>query len=166
LLILDFLVKLKFQNIFNTKFTIAKVDSLKLNPMAVTIKQLIEKNKKAFDNSYFIESINLSYILINKALKQIVKDDLMQEVIDQKIKTSNLITHIKKELLNNPTLKTKVSKKVIKDIELFIDLYKSIGKELKYQYPEKKITETAQLGINCIIILNTSLVKIKNNKVE
>ena len=70
--------------------------------MAVTIKQLIEKNKKAFDNSYFIESINLSYILINKALKQIVKDDLMQEVIDQKIKTSNLITHIKKELLNNP----------------------------------------------------------------
>ena len=98
--------------------------------MAVTIKQLIEKNKKAFDNSYFIESINLSYILINKALKQIVKDDLMQEVIDQKIKTSNLISHIKKELLNNPALKTKVSKKVIKDIELFIDLYKSIAKEL------------------------------------
>ena len=85
MLILDFLVKLKFQNIFNTKFTIAKVDSLKLNPMAVTIKQLIEKNKKAFDNSYFIESINLSYILINKVLKKIVKDDLMLDVIDQQI---------------------------------------------------------------------------------
>lgn len=134
--------------------------------MAVTIKQLIEKNKKGFDNGYFIESINLSYVLVNKALKQIVKDELQQEIIDQKIKTSNLISHIKKELDSNPTLKTKVSKKVIKDIELFIDLYKTIAKELKYQYPEKKIIETAQLGINCIIILNTSLVKIKNNKVE
>jgi hypothetical protein len=59
-----------------------------------------------------------------------------------------------------------VSKKLIKDIELFIILYKMISKELKYQYPEKKISETAQLGINCIVILNTSLVKIKNNKVE
>ncbi len=134
--------------------------------MAVTIKQLIDKNKKAFDNGYFIESINLSYILINKALKQIVKDDLKQEVIEQKIKTTNLISHIKQELTVNHTLKTKVSKKVIKDIQLFSTLYKAISKELKYQYPEKKITETAQLGINCIIILNTSLVKIKNNKVE
>lgn len=134
--------------------------------MAITIKQLIDKNKKAFDESHFIESINLSYILLNKALKQIVKDELNQEVIEQKIKTSNLINHIKKEFVSNPSLKTKLSKKVVKDIELFIELYKSIGKELKYQYPEKKITETSQLGINCIVILNTSLVKIKNNKVN
>jgi hypothetical protein len=134
--------------------------------MATTIKQLIDKNKTAFDNSYFIESINLSYVLINKALKQIVKEELKQEIIENKIKTSNLISHIKKEFLSNPGLKTKLSKKVIKDIELFIELYKSIGKELKFQYPEKKIIETSQLGINCIIILNTSLVKIKNNKVD
>jgi len=134
--------------------------------MATTIKQLLEKNKKSFDNKYFIESINLSYILTNKALKQIVKDELNQEVIEQKIKTSNLINHIKKEFVANPALKSKLSKKVVKDIELFIKLYKSIGKELKYQYPEKKITETAQLGINCIVILNTSLVKIKNNAVD
>ncbi|MBP8033250.1 MAG: hypothetical protein KAZ71_01565 [Bacteroidia bacterium] len=134
--------------------------------MATTIKQLIDKNKTAFDNSYFIESINLSYVLINKALKQIVKEELKQEIIENKIKTSNLISHIKKEFLSNPSLKTKLSKKVIKDIELFIELYKSIGKELKFQYPEKKIIETSQLGINCIIILNTSLVKIKNNKVD
>lgn len=134
--------------------------------MAVTIKQLIDKNKNAFDNNYFIESINLSYILLNKALKQIVKDELKQEIIDQKIKTTNLISHIKKEFITNPALKTKLSKKVIKDIELFIELYKSIGKELKYQFPEKKISETSQLGINCIVILNTSLVKIKNNKVD
>lgn len=134
--------------------------------MATTIKQLIDKNKKAFDNSYFIESINLSYVLLNKALKQIVKDELQQEVIENKIKTSNLISHIKKEFVSNPTLKTKLSKKVVKDIELFISLYKTISKELKYQYPEKKITETAQLGINCIVILNTSLLKIKNNKVD
>lgn len=134
--------------------------------MAVTIKQLIDKNKKAYDNAFFIESINLSYILINKALKQIVKDDLHQEHIDQKIKTSNLISHIKKELDTNPALKTKVSKKLVKDSSLFISLYKSIAKELKYQFPEKKISETAQLGINCCIILNTSLVKIRNNKVD
>lgn len=134
--------------------------------MATTIKQLIEKNKKAYDNGYLIESINLSYILINKALKQIVKEELKQEVIENKIKTSNLITHIRKELLSNPNLKSKLSKKVIKDIELFIDLYKSISKELKYQYPEKKIIETSLLGINCIVILNTSLLKIKNNKVD
>ena len=83
-----------------------------------------------------------------------------------KIKTSNLINHIKKEFVSNPAVKTKISKKAIKDIELFVDLYKSIGRELKYQYPEKKITETSQLGINCIVVLNTSLVKIKNNKVD
>ncbi len=134
--------------------------------MAITIKQLIENNKKAFDNCYFIESINLSYILLNKALKQVVKDDHKQEIFDHKIKTANLISHIKKELISNPALKSKISKKVIKDIELFIELYKIIGKELKYQFPEKKISETAQLGINCIIILNTSLVKIKNNKAD
>ncbi len=132
--------------------------------MAVTIKQLIDKNKAAYDNSYFIESINLSYILINKALKQIVKDDLHQEVLDSKIKTSNLISHIKNELVKTPDFKSKVSKKLLKDLDLFVDLYKTISKELKYQYPEKKITDTAQLGINCIIILNTSLLKIKNNK--
>jgi len=134
--------------------------------MATTIKQLIDKNKNAFDNKYFIESLNLSFVSINKALKQIIKDELKQETIEIKIKTSNLIHHIKKEFLTNPLLKTKLSKKVIKDIELFIDLHKSINKELKYQYPEKKINETAQLGINCIIILNTSLLKIKNNKVD
>lgn len=134
--------------------------------MATTIKQLLDKNKKSFDSQCFIESINLSYILINKALKQIVKDELNQEVIEQKIKTSNLINHIKKEFIANPALKSKLSKKVVKDIELFIKLYKAIGKELKYQYPEKKITETAQLGINCIVILNTSLIKIKNNSVD
>ena len=44
--------------------------------MAITIKQLIDNNKKAFDAGFFIESINLSYILLNKALKQIVKDEL------------------------------------------------------------------------------------------
>lgn len=134
--------------------------------MAITVKYLIDKNKTSFDNGYFIESINLSYILLNKALKQIVKDELKQELIEQKIKTSNLIRYIKKEFVSNPALKTKLSKKVVKDIELFIDLYKTILKELKYQYPEKKIIDTAQLGINCIVILNTSLIKIKNNKID
>ncbi len=134
--------------------------------MATTIKHLINKNKQAFDNDYFIESIHLSYILINKALKQIVKDELKQELIDQKIKISTLLSCIKKEHQVNPNLKTKLSKKVTKDIELFVLLFKLIHKELKYQFPEKKILETAQLGINCVVILNTSLIKIKNNSVN
>ncbi|MES2567313.1 MAG: hypothetical protein V4565_10625 [Bacteroidota bacterium] len=129
------------------------------------IKHIIDRNKKAFDTSYFIESLNLSYILINKAIKQIVRDDLNHQIIEPRIKTTELITHIKKEIDFNPAIKNKLSKKAIKDIELFTELYKTINKELKYQYPEKKITETAQLGINCVVILNTSLLKIKNNKV-
>lgn len=131
----------------------------------MTIKQLIEKNKLAFDSNFLIESVNLSYVLINKALKQIIKDDLKKEVIDAKIKTSDLVKFIRSFLEKNPEVKHKLNKKALKDIELFIELYKSINKELKFQYPEKKITETAQHGINCIVILNTNLLKIKNNKV-
>ena len=134
--------------------------------MATTIKLLIDKNKKAFDSKFFIESLSLSYILINKALKQIVKDEFQIEVIDHKVKTASLVSQIKKELTLNPTLRIKISKKVIKDIEMFLDLYKVINKELKFQFPEKKIEDAANLGMNCIIILNTSLVKIKNNKIS
>jgi len=133
--------------------------------MAVTIKTLIDKNKSAYDAKFFIESLSLSYILINKALKQIVKDEFDIELIDQKIKTVDLVRQLKKELAAHPTLKSKVSKKLVKDISLFLDLYKLLHKELKFQFPEKKIQDAATLGINCIIILNTSLVKIKNNKV-
>lgn len=134
--------------------------------MAMTIKNLIDQNKKAFDSGFFIESVSLSYILINKALKQIVKHDLKQESIDQKIKTSNLIRFIRMEISANPGLKGTISKKVIKDILLFNTLYKAISKEIKYQFPEKKIADAARLGINCLVILNNRLVKIKNNKVD
>lgn len=133
--------------------------------MAVTIKQLIDRNKQAFDQGFFIESLNLSFILVNKALKQIVKEELKQEVLDQKIKTSSLIGAIRKELSANVALKKKIPKKVLKDLQLFVKLHKEIQKELKFQFPEKKIAETSQLGINSIVILNTNLIKIKNNKV-
>ena len=134
--------------------------------MAITIKQLIDQNKKAFDQGFFIESLNLSYVLVNKALKQIAKEELKQGVLDQKIKTGSLISSIKKELASNPVLKKKLNKKIVKDIQLFASLYKEINKELKFQFPEKKIADTSQLGINCIVVLNTNLIKIKNNKVE
>jgi hypothetical protein len=134
--------------------------------MATTIKQLLDKNKSSFDSGFYIETLSLSYILINKALKQIVKEDLKLQVIDQKIKTSNLISLIKKNTEENPLLKKKVSNKLIKDLKLFISLYKTITKELKFQFPEKKISDLAKLGIDCIIILNTTLVKIKNNKID
>lgn len=134
--------------------------------MAQTIKQLIQRNKAAFDEKFFIESISLTYILINKAVKQIVKEELQQELMDQKIKTSFLLKFIKKNHLEVAGLKTKLPKKVIKDVELFIALYKEINQELKFQLPEKKIHDTAQLGINCIVMLNNSLLKIKNNGVN
>lgn len=134
--------------------------------MPYTIKQLIEKNKKAFDSGFFIESLNLSFILINKGLKQFVKDELKQETIEQKSKIAGLVSLIKKSLEEQPQLKTRISKKVLKDISLFNKLYKSVNKEIKFQFPEKKITETAQLGINCLVVLNTCLIKIKNNKVD
>lgn len=131
-----------------------------------TIKHLIQKNKEAFDNGYFIESISLTYILINKAVKQIVKDELQQELMDQKIKTSFLLKFIKKNHLEVPGLKAKLPKKVIKDVEHFITLYKEINRELKFQLPEKKINDTAQLGLNCMVMLNNNLLKIKNNKID
>lgn len=134
--------------------------------MTYTIKQIIDKNKKAFDSGYFIESINLSYILINKALKQVVTDDFKEDIVNPKIKTNILIKHIREVLNHNDVLKTKISKCSLKDISQFISLYKSISKELKYQYPEKKIADTATLGINCVIVLNTSLIKIKNNRIN
>lgn len=134
--------------------------------MTYTIKQIIDKNKKAFDSGYFIESINLSYILINKALKQVVTDDFKEDIVNPKIKTNILIKHIREVLNHNDVLKTKISKRSLKDISQFISLYKSISKELKYQYPEKKIADTATLGINCVIVLNTSLIKIKNNRIN
>ena len=95
-----------------------------------------------------------------------VKDEFNIELIDQKVKTSSLVTQIKKELALNPSLKSKVTNKVLNDIGLFLNLYKILHKELKFQFPEKKIEDAATLGINCIIILNTSLIKIKNNKIS
>ncbi len=132
--------------------------------MTTTIKTLITKNKLAFDSHFYIESVCLSYILINKALKQVVKNDLQNDAIELKIKTSNLIQLVKNELNVNPNLKSKISKKILKDIKHFNKLYKQVFEEIKYQYSEKKIFETAQLGINCIAILNTTLIKIKNNQ--
>ncbi|MFO0322408.1 MAG: hypothetical protein ACK504_08270 [Bacteroidota bacterium] len=131
--------------------------------MAQTIKTLIKKNKLAFDSKFYIESLSLSYILINKALKQVVKDHFKIALNDHKLKTSDLISQIKKEFIKNPGVKIRITKTAVRDIEYFLKLYKSLYKELKYQYPEKKIEDTANLGISCLVILNTSLIKIKNS---
>ena len=52
--------------------------------------------------------------------------------MNQKTKTAYLIAHIKKEILNNPNIKASISKKAMKDIVLFVSLYKEIFKELKF----------------------------------
>lgn len=134
--------------------------------MTYTIKQIIDKNKKAYDSKFFIESISLSYILINKALKQIVTNDFKEEIVNPKIKTNVLLKHIRDVINHNEVLKTKISKRSLKDISQFISLYKMINKELKFQYPEKKIADAAALGISCVVVLNTSLIKIKNNSIN
>ena len=111
--------------------------------MAVTIKTLIDKNKSAYDAKFFIESLSLSYTLINKALKQIVKDEFDIELIDQKIKTADLVSQLKKELDTHPTLKSKVS---------------------KYCFEKSRVRGMRALKLSCICPIFKRIIWLKVNK--
>ncbi len=132
--------------------------------MSPALKHLVTKNKLAFDSKFYIESLSLSYILINKELKELVKKDLPPDTLELRIKTTDLIKIIKKELNDNPGLKAKLSKKVLKEVIHFNKLYKEVYREVKFQYSEKKIFETAKLGIDCVAMLHTNIMKVKNNR--
>lgn len=131
--------------------------------MALSIKELIEKNKNAFKHQYYIESTNLSYGLITKALKQIISEEKLNTVVTR-MKLSDCIKVFKQHYSTSPTFKKKLKKKVYKNICEFNEDYKMVTKELKYQYPELKLKHTSKRGIDIMVNLNTTLIKLRSNR--
>ncbi|HWY12764.1 MAG TPA: hypothetical protein VN026_15630 [Bacteroidia bacterium] len=131
--------------------------------MALSIKELIQKNRSAHKQHFYIESVYLSYNLIGKVLRQI----LMEEKIlnkGGKAKLSAYIKTVKSHYTASPAFRRKMKKSVFKTINEFSVDFKTVNKELKYQYPELKLKATSQKGINALVLLHTSVVKLKSNK--
>jgi hypothetical protein len=128
-----------------------------------TIKNLITNNKKALDHQHYIEAIHLSYLLVTKALKQICKEEKIV-VHNNATKLNDYIKALKTHYNKAPLFKKKLKKTIYKQIVEFNTEYKRISKELKFQFPEIKLSHAAKKGMNVIILLNTTLIKIKANK--
>lgn len=128
-----------------------------------TIKQLLDKNKKAYENQFFVESLSLSYILIIRALKQIANEEGIS-IHDPHAKLGDLAKKLKSHYNKVPLFKKKLKKEIYHHIVQFSIDHKIVTKELKYQYPEIKLRNTARSGIQIVIKLNTTLIKLKNNK--
>lgn len=131
--------------------------------MALRIKELVEKNKSAYKNHYYIESVNLSYSLITKALKQIITEEKIATGTTR-MKLSDCIKVFKEHYSKSPVFKRKLKKNVYKNICEFNTDYKFLNKELKYQYPELKLKHTSKRGMEIMVNLNTTLVKIRSNR--
>lgn len=131
--------------------------------MALNIKELIEKNKKAYKEQYYIESVNLSYGLITKALKQILAEEKISPGTSR-MKLNDCIKIFKEQYSKSPVFKKKLKKNVYRNICEFNADYKLLNKELKYQYPELKLKHTSKRGLEIMVNLNTSLVKIRSNR--
>ena len=131
--------------------------------MALSIKQLIERNKTAYKNQFYIESVNLSYGLITKALKQIISEEKIP-MAGTRVKLSDCIKIFKQHYNASPVFKRKLKKTVYKNICEFNTDYKSLSKELKYNYPEVKLKHTSKRGMDIMVNLNTSLVKLRSNR--
>ncbi len=131
--------------------------------MALSIKELVEKNKSANKHQYYIESVNLSYGLITKALKQIITEEKIP-IATTRVKLSDCIKVFKQHYAKSPTFKMKLKKAVYKNICEFNTDYKSLNKELKYNYPEVKLRHTSKRGIDIMVNLNTTLIKLRSNR--
>lgn len=131
--------------------------------MALNIKQLIEKNKTAYKHQYYIESVNLSYGLITKALKQIIAEEKIP-LENPRMKLSDCIKVFKAHYNTSPVFKRKLKKAVYKNICEFNADYKNLSKELKYNYPEIKLKHTSKRGMDIMVNLNTSLIKLRSNR--
>jgi hypothetical protein len=131
--------------------------------MALGIKELVEKNKNAYKQQYYIESVNLSYGLITKALKQIITEEKLNTGT-ARMKLSDCIKIFKQHYSNSPVFKKKLKKNVYRNICEFNADYKLLSKELKYQYPELKLKHTSKRGIEIMVNLNTSLIKLRSNR--
>lgn len=131
--------------------------------MALSIKELIEKNKNAYKDQYYIESVNLSYGLITKALRQIISEEKIGSEVSR-MKLSDCIKIFKQHYNTSPEFKKKLKKNVYRNICEFNADYKLLNKELKFQYPEVKLKNTSKRGMEIMVNLNTSLVKIRSNR--
>lgn len=131
--------------------------------MALSIKELIEKNKTAYQHHYYIESVNLSYGLITKALKQIIAEENIGNGTS-KMKLSDCIKVFKDHYAKSPVFKKKLKKNVYRNICEFNTDYKILNKELKYQYPELKLKNASKRGMDIMVNLNTTLIKIRSNR--
>lgn len=131
--------------------------------MALTIKHLIEKNKNAYKHHYYIESVNLSYGLITKALKQIISEEKIA-TDNKRMKLSDCIKVFKEHYSKSPVFKKKLKRSVYKNICEFNTDHKFLNKELKYQYPELKLKHASKRGMEIMVNLNTTLVKIRSNR--
>jgi hypothetical protein len=131
--------------------------------MSTRIKSLIDKNKEAYKKGFYIESMTLSYTLVLKALKQICAEEALT-VSAGRTKLNDYIKCLSNHLKNNPEFKGRLKNSTIKTVVKFNDDFKSINKELKYQYPEVKIANAAKQGMQAMVLLNTSLIKLKSNQ--
>lgn len=131
--------------------------------MALSIKELIEKNRSAHKQHFYIESVYLSYNLIGKVLRQILIEEKILKA-NGKAKLSVYIKTVKLHYNTLPAFSRKMKRSVFKTISEFNADFKTVNKELKYQYPELKLKATSQKGINALVLLHTSVVKLKSNK--
>ncbi len=131
--------------------------------MALSIKDLIQKNRNAHKQHFYIESVYLSYNLIGKVLRQTLTEEKI--VLSKgKAKLSEYIKAAKIHHATSPAFTRKLKKSVLKSINEFNTDFKMVNKELKYQYPEMKLKATSQKGINTLVLLHTSLIKLKSNR--
>lgn len=130
--------------------------------MALSIKQLIEKNRNAHKQHFYIESVYLSYNLIGKVLRQALTEENI-ELGNGKAKLADYLKAAKAQYTKTPAFTKKLKRSVLKSINDFNSDFKTVNKELKYQYPELKLKTTSQKGINTLILLHTSLIKLKSN---
>lgn len=131
--------------------------------MALSVKELIEKNKNAHKQHFYIESVYLSYNLIGKVLRHLLSEEKLLSA-KSKTKLSDYIKTIKLHHSTNPVFNKKLKKSALKTITEFNTEFKIVNKELKYQYPEIKLKEASQKGINALVLLHTTVVKLKSNK--
>jgi hypothetical protein len=131
--------------------------------MALSIKELIQKNKTAHKQHFYIESVYLSYNLIGKVLRQALIEEKILNA-KSKAKLNEYIKTAKAQYEASPNFQRKIKRSVLKTVSEFNMDFKIVNKELKYQYPELKLKHTSQKGINALVLLHTSLVKLKSNK--
>ena len=78
--------------------------------------------------------------------------------------TSALIPFCDAHYKSSPTFTRKLKKSILNAVSDFNNDFKMVNKELKYQYPELKLKGASQKGINALVLLHTSLIKLKSNK--